>query len=412
MVDLKNMKFFVVDDDPGVVEIITGYLKQENAVVASTTSSTEAFEQIVAQKPDCVILDIMMPELDGLELLKQLRQEPVLNDLKIVILSGKSYEFDRSRAFAFGADGYFLKPIMDSDQFNNDLLRIIDDKLELQFWGVRGTLPVPGEGAIKYGGNTSCVSIKFPRNNLFIFDAGTGIKQLSDHLMKTHQTSISAKIFISHPHWDHINALPFFTPLYIPGNEFEICGPSHGDITMRELISSQMDGVYFPIRIKEFAARVYFRDLKEQEFEIDQIKIKTMLLSHPGYCLGYRLEYKDKVICYVTDNELFPKISPYYNLNYFEKLSQFVNSADYLITDSTYTDEEYKSKSNWGHSSLSQVIELADHSKVKRLLLYHHDPNQTDQDIDDKFTTAKDMLKELNSKTICVAPKEKQRFII
>ncbi|MBC8403281.1 MAG: response regulator [Candidatus Marinimicrobia bacterium] len=409
---LKNIKFLLVDDDPGVVEIISGYLKQENAVIDSTTSSTEAYEKIVAQKPDCVILDIMMPELDGLELCKQLRREPVLKDLKIVILSGKSYEFDRSRAFSFGADGYFLKPILDIDQFINDLQRIIDDKLELQFWGVRGTLPVSGEDVLKYGGNTNCVSIKFPRNNLFIFDAGTGIKLLSNHLMKTHQSPISVKIFISHPHWDHINALPFFTPLYIPGNEFEICGPSHGDITMRELISSQMDGVYFPIRIKEFAARVYFRDLKEQEFEIDQIKIKTMLLSHPGYCLGYRLEYKDKIICYVTDNELFRETSPYHNLDYFEKLSQFVNSADYLITDSTYTDKEYKSKINWGHSPVSQVIKLADHAKVKKLFLYHHDPDQTDQDIDDKYTIVKDLLKELDSRTICIAPKEKQHFVL
>ncbi|MBC8403236.1 MAG: response regulator [Candidatus Marinimicrobia bacterium] len=410
MAELKNIKFFIVDDDPGVVEIISGYLKQENAVVDSTTSSTEAFEQIVAQKPDCVILDIMMPELDGLELCKQLRRESILNDLKIVILSGKSYEFDRSRAFSFGADGYFLKPIMDFDQFINDLQHIVDDKLELHFWGVRGTLPVSGEDVLKYGGNTNCVSIKFPRNNLFIFDAGTGIKLLSNHLMKTHQAPISAKIFISHPHWDHINALPFFTPLYIPGNEFEICGPSHGDITMRELISSQMDGVYFPIRIKEFAASVYFRDLKEQEIEIDQIKIKTMLLSHPGYCLGYRLEYKDKIICYVTDNELFPETSRYHNLDYFEKLSQFVNSADYLITDSTYTDKEYKSKINWGHSSVSQVIKLADHAKVKKLFLYHHDPDQTDQDIENKYAITKDLLKELDSRTICIAPKEKQHF--
>ena len=409
---LKNIKFFLVDDDPGVVEIISGYLKQENAVVNSTTSSTEAFEQIVAQKPDCVILDIMMPELDGLELCKQLRRESILNDLKIVILSGKSYEFDRSRAFSFGADGYFLKPIMDFDQFINDLQHIVDDKLELQFWGVRGTLPVSGEDVLKYGGNTNCVSIKFPRNNLFIFDAGTGIKLLSNHLMKTHQSPISAKIFISHPHWDHINALPFFTPLYIPGNEFEICGPSHGDITMRELISSQMDGVYFPIRIKEFAARVYFRDLKEQEIEIDQIKIKTMLLSHPGYCLGYRLEYKDKIICYVTDNELFPETSRYHNLDYFEKLSQFVNSADYLITDSTYTDKEYKSKINWGHSPVSQVMKLADHAKVKKLFLYHHDPDQTDQDIDNKYTAANKILNELGSKTVCIAPKEKQLLVL
>jgi len=409
---LKNIKFFLVDDDPGVVEIISGYLKQENAVVDGTTLSIEAFEKIVAQKPDCVILDIMMPELDGLELCKQLRQEPVLDDLKIIFLSGKSYEFDRSRAFSFGADGYFLKPITDSAKFIDDLQHIIDDTPELRFWGVRGTLPVSGEDVLKYGGNTNCVSINFPRNNLFIFDAGTGIKLLSNHLMKTYQSSISAKIFISHPHWDHINALPFFTPLYIPGNEFEICGPSHGDITMRELISSQMDGVYFPIRIKEFAARVYFRNLKEQEFEIDQIKIKTMLLSHPGYCLGYRLEYKDKIICYVTDNELFPETSPYYNLDYFEKLSQFVNSADYLITDSTYTDEEYKSKINWGHSPVSQVIKLADHAKVKKLFLYHHDPDQTDQDIDDKHTIARDLLKELDSRTICIAPKERQHFVL
>ena len=173
-----------------------------------------------------------------------------------------------------------------------------------------------------------------------------------------------------------------------------------------------MDGVYFPIRIKEFAARVYFRDLKEQEFEIDQIKIKTMLLSHPGYCLGYRLEYKEKIICYVTDNELFPETSPYYNLDYFEKLSQFVNSADYLITDSAYTDEEYKSKINWGHSPVSQVIKLADHAKVKKLFLYHHDPDQTDQDIDNKHSLAKDLLKKLDSRTICIAPKEKQHFVL
>lgn len=412
MAELKNIKFFIVDDDPDIVEIISGYLKQENAVVDGTTRSIEAYEKIVTQKPDCVILDIMMPELDGLELCKQLRREPVLTDLKIVILSGKSYEFDRSRAFSFGADGYFLKPIMDYGQFINDLQHIIDDKPELHFWGVRGTLPVSGEDVLKYGGNTNCVSIKFPRNNLFIFDAGTGIKLLSNHLMKTHHTPISAKIFISHPHWDHINALPFFKPLYIPGNEFEICGPSHGDITMRELISSQMDGVYFPIRIKEFAARVYFRDLKEQDFAIDQIKIKTMLLSHPGYCLGYRLEYKEKIICYVTDNELFPETSPYHNLDYFEKLSQFVNSADYLITDSTYTDEEYKSKINWGHSPVSQVIKLADHANVKKLFLYHHDPDQTDQDIENKYTIAKDLLKELDSRTICIAPREKQHFVL
>ena len=407
----KKYKFFIVDDDRIFIKMLLRFLEAEGQTVLFNESSAGALPEIIEQKPDCVLLDIMMPEMDGLELLKKLRSEPDLNTTKIIIISGKSYEFDRKRAFEFGADGYITKPI-DSQKIASQLQRIIIDKIELTFWGVHGTLPVPGDTTLRYGGNTSCVSLEFSRDNLFIFDAGTGIKVLSDHLMAKNRQLIDAKIFISHPHWDHINALPFFVPLYIPGNNFEICGPAQGDINMNKLISGQMDGVYFPIKFKEFGANIHFRDLKEEEFDIDGINIKTMLLNHPGYCLGYRVKYKDRIVCYITDNELYPESSRFYNEHYLNQLTEFVMDADTLITDCTYTDKEYESKIGWGHSSISQVVDLAHRAGVKTLYLFHHDLSQTDTDIDAKLETAQAMLKEMGSSTICIAPKEKEVFKI
>jgi phosphoribosyl 1,2-cyclic phosphodiesterase len=286
------------------------------------------------------------------------------------------------------------------------------DKILVGFWGVRGTLPVPGEQSVIYGGNTSCISIEFPRGSFLVFDAGTGIKVLSDRLMARQDAPREMKIFISHPHWDHINALPFFVPLYVQGNDIEIWGSSHGDITMEEMISGQMDGIHFPINTKEFSARVQFRELKEEQVDIDGITIQTMLLNHPGHCLGYRISYRERSICYITDNELFPEGNPYYNEFYVEQLTEFISGADMLITDSTYTNEEYPAKIGWGHSSIDQVVKLADRANVKSLFLFHHDPGQTDRDIAAKLETANDMLREMGSATKCIVPREKQIFSI
>ena len=407
----KKRKFFIVDDDRIFIKFLTKYLHSESSTVSHTTSSSSALTEILAQKPDCVILDIMMPELDGLELCRQLRREPSLDATKIIILSAKAYEFDRKRAMSFGADGYITKPV-DPDTIAAQIQHIIDDRIEMTFWGVRGTLPVPGAGAIHYGGNTSCMSLAFPKGSLFIFDAGTGIKVLSGHLLRTSQSFLEAKIFLSHPHWDHINGLPFFAPLYMQGNEFEILGPSHGDVSVRELIAGQMDGVYFPIKIKEFGATVSFRDLQEETLEMDRVTIHTVLLNHPGHCLGYRVEYKSRAICYVTDNELFPKDSRLYNQAYVDKLVRFVQNADALVTDCTYRDEEYAEHMCWGHSAVQQVADLANQARVKRLFLYHHDPDQSDQEIESKLKTASALVAPCEPPIVCIAPQEKETFKI
>ena len=175
---------------------------------------------------------------------------------------------------------------------------------------------------------------------------------------------------------------------------------------MRELIAGQMDGIYFPVNLNQFAARVYFRNLCEETVEFDGIKVSTMLLNHPGYCLGYRVDYRDRSFCYITDNELFPKDSQHFDPVYRNKLIQFIKGADTLIMDTTYSDEEYPAHTGWGHSCVREVVDVAHEAQAKQLCLFHHDPAQTDADIDHKLGQAQARLRELESSTEVIAPSE------
>lgn len=278
--------------------------------------------------------------------------------------------------------------------------------MHIRFWGVRGTLPVSGKQSLRYGGNTNCVTLTTDDEQWFIFDAGSGIFPLAQYIHKNNLLPFSAKMLITHPHWDHINGLPYFSPFYMEGNEFELISACDDNTTLKELLFGQMDNIYFPITPDKIKAKLRFKKISEESIQLGDVNIKTMRLSHPGICLGYRVQYRDKVFCYITDNELFLKSSEHYNQSYMDRLISFIQSCDLLVIDSTYTDEEYLDKITWGHSSVTEVVKLADQAKVKLLSLYHHDPSQTDDDIDFKLKTAKNMLKSLDSLTQCVAPAE------
>lgn len=171
-----------------------------------------------------------------------------------------------------------------------------------------------------------------------------------------------------------------------------------------------MDGIYFPVTIREFGARVYFRDLSEGEIEVEGIKVRTKLLNHPGRCLGYRVEYGGRSLSYVTDHELYPKGHPHYDARYREDLATFLDSTDILVTDTCYSDDEYKKKQGWGHSSVGEVADLAALARVKTLHLFHHDPDQSDDDIDAKLTHAQKRLAEYAASTKVVAPAEGETY--
>ena len=348
----------------------------------------------------------MMPNIDGLELCHQIKSDPALNHNKVAIVSAKTYDVDKKRAKDVGADGYFVKPL-DVNSFVQNLRAIVDASYTVRYWGVRGTLPVPGPKSLRYGGNTPCVSLRIPHERYLIFDAGSGIKALSDHLLERRKGKVSAHMFISHPHWDHINAFPFFAPFHVVGNSFEVIGARNGDRSMEELIQAQMDGVFFPIMVEDMAASIKFRDIAEETVTIDDdITVQSMLLSHPGNCLGYRVTFNGKSVCYMTDNELYTEESGLKNDAYEQKLIEFVKNTDILITDTTYFDDEYANHINWGHSPVGRVVEIAAAAEVKSLHLFHHDPDQFDDDIDRKLDVARDMMAALESKTQVVAPAE------
>ena len=284
--------------------------------------------------------------------------------------------------------------------------------MTVQFWGVRGTLPVPGEKTVRYGGNTNCVTLQIGDKPLFIFDAGTGLKELSNHLLSSEPKKCSAKIFISHPHYDHINTLPFFAPFFVKGYEFEIFGAQQGDKTIKDLISGQMDNVYLPFTIAAFAANLRFRNIAEESFMLDEVRVDTQLLVHPGRCLGYRVTHGAKVFCYITDNELYLKDSSHFKESDDERLVNFIKGCNFLVIDATYTDDEYVKKVGWGHSSISRVVEVAVRAKVKSLCLFHHDPGQGDVEIDHKLGQARALLKAQGSSLSCIAACEGEKIEI
>lgn len=405
------MRFFVIDDSESIAQVVTLLLQQAGHTVNYSTSPFQALKDVPAFCPDCILLDLIMPEMDGFELCNKFREIPELDAAKIIILSAKSYDFDKRRARQLGADGYMIKPI-NTETFVDEINKILNKKLTLTYWGNRGTLPVPGQDSLRYGGNTSCVTLQVDNEPLIIFDAGSGIKKLSNHLMASGAQRLTAKIFITHPHWDHINALPFFVPMYIQGNEVEILGPSQGEASTRAIISTQMDDVYFPVTIREFSARVFFHDLREESLPIGAIQMDTLLLKHPGNCLGYRATFNGKTVCYITDNELYPVGSPNYDAVFEERLTRFIQETDILIIDTTYLDEEYPTKTGWGHSCTSEVIRIAAQAQVKSLHLFHHDPDQDDDALDRKLAQARHGLEQLCSPVVCLCPAEGDQFVL
>jgi len=406
------MKFFIVDDDPDTLALVSRLLTDAGHEVTVRGSSAGALRDIPEARPDCVITDVMMPGMDGFELMRGLRAKPELAAMKILVLSAKSYDFDRRRAKEMGADGYITKPI-NRETFLQSVDEIISNRVVVHYWGVHGTLPAPGAAYTRYGGNTSCVSVEIGGGEpLYVFDCGSGIKRLSDRVMAHAGERFSARVFISHTHWDHINTVPFFAPLYLRGNQIELFGPYQGDLTIERAISAQMESVYFPVTVREFGARLVFRDLREEKLNFGPVRIDTMLLRHPGYCLGYKLSCRERVICYITDNELYLPTDPRHDARYVERLTEFVRGADVLITDTTYRDHEYPSKVDWGHSSVSQVADLAARAEVKRLHLFHHDPDQTDDDIDLKLAETRVELQRLGSRVLCEAPAEGDELVL
>ena len=237
---------------------------------------------------------------------------------------------------------------------------------------------------MRYGGNTSCVEVRFG-DQLFVFDCGTGFRVLGQSLRREFNgTPLSAHIFVSHFHWDHIQGLPFFSPLYeSPKSSFQF----HCSSRMRSLkrvLEEQMASPYFPVGLAEMQARQNFYDLEESRVDIGGATVQTLWLNHPQGCMGFRLETKDGVIVYATDNEPGDE--------HFDKnVRKLAEGADVLIYDAQYLPEEYEARRRgWGHSHWREAVNVVMESGAKDLILFHHDPDHNDECIDKVVKEARD----------------------
>jgi phosphoribosyl 1,2-cyclic phosphodiesterase len=295
------------------------------------------------------------------------------------------------------------------------------DVMKLKFWGVRGSIPSPGKNTVRYGGNTPCIEVRLDDDELVIIDAGTGIRNFGDDLINKGE-SVKAHLLITHPHWDHIQGFPFFKPAFISGNELTIIGTDRAEKSLSEIIAEQMNRIYFPVQLHELKAKINFLPIREEgEMKIYGCTLKTLYLNHPGFTVGFRLEYKKKVLVYMSDNEPYDREVAAYLSNFETMVKQkyeailgdpnqrvfdFCKGADVLIHDATYTPEEYIDRVGWGHSHYLFALRVAAEAEVKQLYLFHHDPSHSDEKVDDILRKCKKEVRTRGYKFECEAAAE------
>jgi phosphoribosyl 1,2-cyclic phosphodiesterase/ActR/RegA family two-component response regulator len=372
-------------------------LSAPDLTVASAADFQSGLEMLREEKPDALVIGIVVPDLRGYDFCQELRRDPEFQHLPIVICSAQPYPADVRRAKELGADDYVVKPysgqqlldaVWNSIEVNSTVFRV-------KFWGTRGSIATPGPETIRYGGNTACVEVRCGED-IIIFDCGTGIRELGIALAKEYaERNLEVHLFVSHTHWDHIQGFPFFQPAYRAGNRVNIYSLHSPDRSLERLFTGQMDGNYFPVTLDELMARLHFEELAG-DVRIGDVKISNMHLNHPGLALSFRMESKGRSLVYMTDHEPYHKLlgeSPH-TKKLDDEIDSFAKGTDLLIREAQYTDEEYKVKRGWGHSTTSDAAGSAVHSDVKRLVLFHHDPMHDDQKIDSMVEFCRGKIKE------------------
>ena len=271
--------------------------------------------------------------------------------------------------------------------------------VQIRFWGTRGSVPTPGPGTVRYGGNTSCVEVWTDSGTLLVIDCGTGARELGQHLLRDAATRGSGpptgSILIGHTHWDHIHGLPFFAPLFVPGSRWDVYGPRGLMHTLDEVLVGQMEYQYFPVGLREASADIHCHDLVEGVFDIGDATIRTQYLNHPALTLGFRIDADGATFVYSSDHEPHdPRLAaggPPPAGSADARHAEFLADADLVVHDTQYDSAGYATKAGWGHSTMEYAVGVAAAAGARRLMLYHHDPQRDDDGVDNLLWRARSL---------------------
>ena len=256
----------------------------------------------------------------------------------------------------------------------------------LTFWGTRGSIPVSGHTTARTGGSTPCITLEAAGVPLTILDAGTGIRALGASIGDRPLTG--GQLLISHTHWDHIQGLPFFTPLWHHGTSLTIMGPRPEHASLASVLERQMEADVFPVPFARFAEPPHVRETVANPFDLPGYTVHPFRLNHPGVTFGYRLERPGMgSLAYVTDNELGPGHN--YSAGWRDALRVWLSDVRTLVHDAMYLEEEVAQRRGWGHSTAGEAIALAADCGAQRLVLFHHDPGRSDDAVDAMLVAAR-----------------------
>lgn len=249
----------------------------------------------------------------------------------------------------------------------------------VRFWGTRGSIAAPGDRTAHYGGNTSCTEVRTPDGTLIVLDCGTGARELGLHLTQTRRPPIHLHLLIGHTHWDHIQGFPFFVPAFVPGVELNVYAPLGFQQSLEEAMAGQMEYSYFPVKLRDLRSRIHFTELEEGFFRVGDVLVETQYLNHTAPTIAYRITSAGTTIVYMTDHEPFWR--PEGGILHHpgdQRHVAFMRGADLVIHDAQYTEDEYRQRVGWGHSTVDYAVDVAMEAGARRVALFHHDPTHDD----------------------------------
>lgn len=411
----------IIDDDPHYRRLMGELLQTHGWRVLEAGEGESGLEEVRKHRPHFVLCDLLMPRGNGFQVCRAIRGDLTLRHTKIVVTSGRDFEADRASARDAGADEYLTKPIQPQvliatlERLGTSTSEMVRRSLaqgsarlspvQVKFWGVRGSIPTPGPSTVEFGGNTSCLEVR-AGDEIIILDAGTGLRNLGRVLSEEFQQQpLHLTLLLTHTHWDHIQGLPFFRPVYQPQCRLRILGYEGARKSLVNVLSGQMESPYFPVQLDALPGNIQIEELKEMEFQVGGVLVRASFANHPGICVGYRLFTPDGSVAFFPDNE--PHSRPHHQSlpdsadraavaafveQQEQQTIQFLRGTDILILDSQYDAAEYESHVGWGHGCVDYAVSLAQKAGAKQLVLFHHDPEHDDAKVAAMLAHARELV--------------------
>jgi len=405
---MVTKKILIADDSKFTQNKILSCPHAKDYEIAVVEDGPSCIEKIKTFDPDLILLKLMLPKMHGLEILEKIRKTG--SSICVIVTTEKAMIQDYKAAIEARANYYLLKPFdpnvffklvekyyhdgLDPDPFTpisceKDHKHCYNPDLPLQnylkFWGTRGSISVSGANYARYGGDTSCLEI-FYKDQLIILDAGTGIRPLGEEIVRREIKTIH--LFLGHTHWDHVIGFPFFAPLYHADCKIHLYAPMSYGRSLKELVTSLLAYEFFPVRIDEVSAELFFHEIHDSEsIDFDNLSLSFHYTFHPGVTICFKIQTPQKNILYATDNEVMmgyhhdikdlnkahPLIEPHLDF------LKFICDCQTFIHEAQYTQKEYLNKVGWGHSSIANASSLLKFCQPEEWIVTHHDPSHVDE---------------------------------